>query len=158
MTKLTIRARDDWSVGTVGRLSDLLNFCKVTTLVLDVDLSSAAQIVSISELTDLLQRTANLISLSLRGLPASIESSYVIIPSHVKHLCIPVNSFEQVKMIRTRCEHLSSVVFEFSTNSSSLITDIIAWTMAENPNSTYQSNGNTLKFWLDKNIKSTAKE
>jgi hypothetical protein len=86
-------------------------------------------------------------SLNERRLPRIFKNIYPIIPRQLKHLQIPINNCEQVKMILERCENLLTIKFDIKSKFSK---EIIQWFNDNTINSTCKKDNRTIIVWLGK--------
>jgi hypothetical protein len=98
----------------------------------------------------LLEQTSNIQSLIIPTRNTVLQSICSIVSSRVQHLQIPVNDVEDMKIILERFNHLSSVTFKFVADSSTFISEIIAWLVTKDRDFTYQSTQFSLHLWFGK--------
>ncbi len=101
----------------------------------------------------LLEQTSNIQSLIIPTRNTALQSICSIVSYRVQHLQIPVNDVEDMKIILERFDHLSSVTFKFVADSSTFISEIIAWLVTKDRDFTYQSTQFSLNLWFGKSRK-----
>jgi hypothetical protein len=72
---------------------------------------------------------------------------YPIIPRQLKHLQIPINSADQIKMILERCKNLSTIIFDIKPKYTE---EIIQWFNDNTVNSTCTKGSKSISVWLGK--------
>lgn len=83
-----------------------------------------------------------------------IQNFYSIVPSHIKHLQIPINDLNQIEMILEQCQNLSTIIF--TSIRVKLFENIINWFSENTIHSKCQQNVGTVAVWLgEKKIQST---
>lgn len=76
----------------------------------------------------------------------SIDDICFIISRHVKHVQVAVNNSDEAKMMLEKCNHLSSVQFNFKYSRFS--NEIVQWLEENTINSTYRSGYRSFTVWL----------
>jgi hypothetical protein len=111
--------------------SMLINFSKSPQITLCTDYSDRYNKNSWSSLGTFLKQAQNLSLLMIFSFFVNykytpiMETIYSIIPSHGKHLHVPMSSLDQTKILLQRCEYLSTVQFEIE--SLNISDKIIEW-------------------------------
>ena len=105
---------------------------------------------TIEGIVNLLERTtsARTLIISSRTTPMQVICS--IVPIRIKHLQVPINNTEDMKVILNRFEHLFSVTFSFATVSSISHTEVFDWLTSLGRDFTNQLTICSLSLWLGK--------
>jgi hypothetical protein len=120
--------------------------------VLELNFRQSDSFNTIAGVAGLLEQTSNIRSLIIPSRIVSSQTICSIVSHRVQDLQMFVNSVEDAKMILTRFDHLSSVTFQFSTNSLDSINEIIEWLVLRGKDFTYRSTQSSLNLWLHKNV------
>jgi hypothetical protein len=137
-------------------ISTLIDLTRVVQIKLPSKLIYEAEPVMLAEITGLLKQTCNLSSLDLfmsyRYVTSklSAEDICLITPSHVRHLSAPIKSFNEIKNVLERLEHLSSVKFDFQDNSPQY--GFIKWLKERRKGSSYIIDSRFMCVWLGKKL------
>lgn len=106
-----------------------------------------------TDLGTFLEQAHNLSSLIIESSLSEYQVNHTftrlcpIIPRRLKHLQLPINNLEQIKMIFERCENLSTIKFDAKLKFSK---EIIQWFNDNTINSTCKSSKRTINVWIGK--------
>lgn len=103
---------------------------------------------TITGVTSLLERANQIQTLIISSRTMPMPAICSIMSDQIKHLQMPVNHVEEIKMIIDRFDHLFSVTFHFVIDSLVSITEILDWLLAIRRDFTYQSTKSSLSLWL----------
>jgi hypothetical protein len=100
-----------------------------------------------------LEQAHNLSSLIIRSFNVSksdrtIQNIHSIISRHLKHLYIPINDLDQIKVILERCKNLSTI--KFNTVYVNFSEKVINWFANNTINTTCKAGHETVTVWLGK--------
>jgi hypothetical protein len=73
---------------------------------------------------------------------------YSILPHHIKHLQIPMDDLDQLKVVVERCENLSTI--SIISNNEKLCKQLIKWLAESTINTTCKESYETVAVWLGK--------
>jgi len=91
-------------------------------------------------------------SLNKYRISESFKNIYSIIPRQLKHIQVPINNLDQIKMILERCDTLSTITFPIKSKFS---IEVIKWFNTNTINSTCKNFKRTVTVWIGKkNIQS----
>lgn len=73
---------------------------------------------------------------------------YLYLPRHIKHLEIPINDLNQIKMILDRCKNLATIKFYY--RDTILPERVTSWFADNTIYTTCEENSETTSVWLGK--------
>ena len=78
------------------------------------------------------------------------EKIYSLLPFHIKHLNIPINDINQIKIVLERCQYLIAVRFELYIDfpDGDEQSKIVKWLSENTINSTYKFQDGSVVVWI----------
>lgn len=153
MIEIEITFNRDWPLFSLQSLSIFINIAQIVHMRLRLyDLIENGKDVLI-DIGIFLQQAHNLSSLVFGSalkkheLYQTIQNTFSIIPRQLKHLEMPINSLNHIKMIIEHCNNLSTVKFNTGSTFSK---KIIQWFNDNKINSMYDRDERILTIWIGK--------
>ncbi|CAF1405734.1 unnamed protein product [Rotaria sp. Silwood1] len=156
VTKVAIELYEEWPLFSLQSLSILINISQIVHMTLRSYYFINYNQNAFLDMRIFIKQAKNLSSLIIQTglyrykLNSSIDNIHSIIPHHVKHLSIPINTVEQIQRILDRCNHL--ITIKFDTRFSKFSEEIIKWFNDNTINSTCQKGYKTVSVWIGTKI------
>ena len=107
---------------------------------------------TINDLKCLLDQTHNVRSLTIDSCHMNMKKIYSVVPQHIKQLSVTPKTFNDMKMILQRLDHLSVVEFKSIHGKEPLpFAQIIEWLMQEQRNFVHEQEKDSLKILFEQN-------
>ncbi|CAF1063116.1 unnamed protein product [Adineta steineri] len=153
-TKLFINLADDWPFIPLISLSVLIDLSHLVEIEFNSCFPITSDTNALSDIINLIQQAHNLSSLLIYshfayGFGLCTEDICCLISRQIKHLQIPVDDLNDIKIVLERCNHLSSIQFDIRQRKFSK--EIVQWIVDNTIDSTYRTDANFVKVWLGKN-------
>jgi hypothetical protein len=153
VTEINLVFWDDWPQFSVQSLSIFINIGQITQMELKSYFFDEYKNDTLIDISIFLGQAHNLSSLIIRSslneyrLPRIFDNIYSIIPRQLKHLHLPINSLDQMRMIIERCKNLSTIEFDIKSKYSK---EIMEWFNDNTIKSICKKDGRTITVWLGK--------
>ncbi|CAF4107777.1 unnamed protein product, partial [Rotaria sordida] len=152
VTKVSIEFYEEWPLLSLQSLSIFINISQIVHMTLrSYYFSEYNQNVFIG-IRNFIEQAQNLSSLIIQTglyrykLNLAIDNIHSIIPNHVKHLGIPINTIEQIQMILDRCNQLTTIKFDVRLTKFS--EEIIKWFTDNTIDSTCSKGYKMVCVWI----------
>jgi len=153
---MTITLKDDWPLLSLQSLSMFIDISRISYMKVRSYYFNGYNQNTWMDFGTFMKQAHNLSSLIIDSSfdtyksVRTIENIYSIVPRHVKHLEIPINDLNQIKMILERCQHLSTI--KFDTGLSKLSEEVIKWFAENTINTRCREDYKMVTVWLGKKI------
>jgi hypothetical protein len=149
MRKLSLCVDNLWPVGSVDFLQTLIDLSTLRELAISIEFDSETERSKITHLSNLIQHTANLRSLTINSSSTSAETVCLLVPEHVRHLQVSLSDIDSIKTIIQQLNALSSLTFEAVDNFRCVSEEFSTWLMETRNTSIYRIDHNFISIWFD---------
>ncbi|CAF3410965.1 unnamed protein product [Rotaria socialis] len=151
MNKLLLLTGNEWPDGSSEYLSAFIDLSCIVELSVSVDFDPNDISNTLTNITNLLKGTSNLQSLTIDSSSTNAENICLLVPNHIKHLQVAIQSIDEMKLIVERLKQLSSITFNMLLDINSFLPDFLTWLMEKRNQSTYRNDTGYFSIWFNKN-------
>ncbi|CAF4669550.1 unnamed protein product [Rotaria socialis] len=151
MNKLLLLTGNEWPDGSSEYLSAFIDLSCIVELSVSVDFDPNDISNTLTNITNLLKETSNLQSLTIDSSSTNAENICLLVPNHIKHLQVAIQSIDEMKLIVERLKQLSSITFNMLLDINSFLPDFLTWLMEKRNQSTYRNDTGYFSIWFNKN-------
>jgi len=106
----------------------------------------------INAIVNLLEQAPNIHTFHNNNKSANAKIICAIVPRHVKYLKVKMDRINEMKMIVKQLDHLSSITFQFTSESPNRCQEFVKWLRQREKLFTFRGNPIALHLWLDNNL------
>jgi hypothetical protein len=153
VTEINLQFSDNCPLFSLQSLSIFINITQIVQIELNGYYFGRCTQDTLHDIGIFFEQAHNLSSLIIRNnsnegeIFRSFENMYPVIPCQLKHLHIPINTVDQIKMILEKCEKLSTIKLDIQSKFSK---EIIQWFKDNTINSTCKKCYTAINVWLGK--------
>lgn len=157
MDQLILTVGDEWPVGSLRFLSNLISLSKVTKLTFILGNSFALSQQALIYIGKLFQLIPDIQSLYLslsRGYNISINDYYFksiipLLPKNIKHLKADISTINQMKYLVNQIKSCLSMTFRYVCDYSEHSDIHVQWLKCQHDYYTYKLTASSLSLWLN---------
>ncbi|CAF2850623.1 unnamed protein product [Rotaria sp. Silwood2] len=149
LNKILLFIDNEWPIGSVEYLSTFIDLSCIVELIISIDFDPKSVSNKLTNITHLLKKTLNLYTLTIDSTSASAENICLLVPDHIKHLQVSVQTTDDIKLIIEQLKHLSSVTFEVLYDTKCLSPEFVTQLMEKRNQSTYRNENMFLSIWFN---------
>jgi hypothetical protein len=157
VTDINLEFDENWPLFSLQSLSIFIDISRIISMRIYSEYLNEYNENTWIDIGIFMEHAHNLSRLTIQGIDYTYindlftENMYSNLPRHVKHLEIPINDLNQIKIILNRCENLFTIKFHYEYTK--LFQTIPSWFADNTIQTTCKENYGTTSVWLGKKKK-----
>lgn len=154
VTSINLRFNADWPLISLQSLSIFIDISKIICLNIQKNYLNEYNEKIWMDICLFMEQAHKLSSLIIGStfkqciVGSMMKNLYLNLPRHVKHLQIPINDLNLIKIVLERCENLSTI--EFYCENSELSQNVSDWFAQNTLHTTCETHRRRVSVWLGK--------